>query len=73
MVATLFAFIDAHPDAMVYVSGSTPSRTRLYRMGITKYVDEIKERFDLYGQKGEDWEVFQKSVEYEAFIIQLKD
>src|ERR1700749_3413644 len=40
VVATVYAFTDKHPDAWVYATGSTKSRTRLYRMGLTKYLEE---------------------------------
>jgi len=73
VVATLYAFIDKHKEAMVYATGSTKSRTRLYRMGITKYLDEIKEDFEIYGEFENDWAEFQKDVEYEAFLVKLKD
>lgn len=72
VVATLYAFIDKHKDALVYATGSTKSRTRLYRMGITKYLDEIKEDFEIYGEFENMWEEFRKDVEYEAFIVKLK-
>lgn len=73
VVATLYAFIDKHQNAMVYATGSTKSRIRLYRMGITKYLDEIKEDFDIYGELEAGWEEFRKDVEYEAFLVKLKD
>jgi hypothetical protein len=73
VVATLYAFIDKHKEAMVYATGSTKSRTRLYRMGITKYLDEIKEDFDIFGELESGWEEFRKDVEYEAFLVKLKD
>ncbi|MFN3783831.1 MAG: DUF6934 family protein [Spirosomataceae bacterium] len=73
VVATLYAFIDKHKEAMVYATGSTKSRTRLYRMGITKYLDEIKEDFEIYGELENGWEEFRKDVEYEAFLVKLKD
>lgn len=73
VVATLFAFIDKHKQAMVYATGSTKSRTRLYRMGITKYLDEIKEDFEIFGELENGWEEFQKDVEYEAFLVKLKN
>ena len=72
VVATLYAFIDKHNEAMVYATGSTKSRTRLYRMGITKYLDEIKQDFEIYGELESGWEEFQKDVEYEAFFVKLK-
>ena len=31
--ATLYTFTDTHPDATIIATGSTDSRTRLYRMG----------------------------------------
>jgi hypothetical protein len=72
VVATLYAFIDKHNDAMIYATGSTKSRTRLYRMGITKYLEEIKEDFDIFGELENGWEEFRKDVEYEAFLVKLK-
>ncbi len=72
MVATLYAFIDKHKEAMVYATGSTKSRTMLYRMGITKYLDEIKQDFEIYGELEHGWEKFRKGVDYEAFLVKLK-
>lgn len=72
VVATLYAFIDKHKEAMVYATGSTKPRTRLYRMGITKHLDEIKEDFEIYGELENGWEEFQKDIEYEAFLVKLK-
>jgi hypothetical protein len=73
VVATVYAFTERHPNAWIYATGSTKSRTRLYRMGLTKYLSEIKEIFDLYGQKQGEWEKFEKGVEYEAFLAQRKN
>jgi len=73
VVATVYAFTDKHPEAWVYATGSTRSRTRLYRMGLTKYLTEIEEDFDLYGQKDGEWHGFKKGVEYEAFFAQRKN
>lgn len=73
VVASLYAFIDKHSEAMVYATGSSKSRTRLYRMGITKYIDEIKKDFEIYGELESGWEKFQKEVEYNAFLIKLKN
>jgi len=49
VVSAVYSFCDKYPDAFVYASGSTKSRTRLYRMGITKYYDQMKADFYLYG------------------------
>lgn len=48
VVASLYAFFDKYPQAFVYATGSTQSRTRLYRMGISKYYHEMIKDFYLY-------------------------
>jgi hypothetical protein len=72
VVATVYAFTDKYPDTWVYATGSSKSRTRLYRMGLTKYLTEIEQDFDLYGETMGEWESFEKGVEYEAFLVQRK-
>lgn len=47
--------------------------SRLYRMGITKFLKEIMKDYDLYGQKQEEWEIFKKGTEYAAFLVQRKN
>ena len=73
VVSTLYAFMDKHVDSLVYATGSTKSRTRLYRMGITKYLDEIQNDFEVYGETEDGWEEFRKNIEYEAFLVKLKN
>jgi len=72
VVATLYAFTDVHRDALVYATGSTKSRTRLYRMGITKYFEEGKRDFEIYGEIIDSWEEFKRDVDYEAFLVKRK-
>jgi hypothetical protein len=72
VVSSVYAFYDKHPDAYVFATGSTSARTRLYRMGITKYYDEVKKDFDIYGLKENEWQPFKKGIEYDAFLIELK-
>lgn len=54
VVAALYAFLDNYPEAYVYATGSTTDRTRLYRMGITRFYEEVVQDFELYGQIGSD-------------------
>lgn len=72
VVAALYAFFDKHPDAFVYATGSTRARTRLYRMGITRFYDEMIEDFDLYGQIKNEFYPFEIGKEYEGFLAQRK-
>jgi len=72
VVATVYAFTDKYPDAWIYATGSTKSRTRLYRMGITKFLSEVKKDFEVLGERNDDWETFAKNVEYEGFLVRRK-
>lgn len=72
VVAAVYAFCNQHPEAYVYASGSTKARTRLYRMGITKYFEEMQQDFYLYGQVGDDYVDFEPGVNYDGFLAQRK-
>lgn len=73
VVSTLYAFTDKHQNAMIYATGSSKSRTRLYRMGITKYLDEAENDFEIYGETEDGWEEFRKNIDYEAFLVIRKN
>jgi hypothetical protein len=73
VIATLYAFIEKHKNTMVYATGSTKSRTRLYRMGISKYLSLIEEDFEIYGELDSGWEKFKTNVDYIAFLVKLKE
>jgi hypothetical protein len=72
VVATVYAFTDKYPNGWVYATGSTKARTRLYRMGITKYLSDITKDFHVYGLRNYEWENFEKQIEYEAFLAKRK-
>ena len=72
MVAAVYAFFDKHPNTLVYARGSTKARTRLYRMGITKYYEEMMRDFYLYGQTGDEFYSFELNKEYNGFLAQRK-
>jgi len=73
VVATVYAFTDKYPNVWIYATGSTKSRTRLYRMGITKFLSEVNEDFEVLGELSDDWEAFKKDVEYEGFLVRRKN
>jgi hypothetical protein len=61
------------PEAWVYATGSTKSRTRLYRMGITKMLEDAVKDFEIYGQLDDQWENFRNNVDYQAFLVKRKN
>jgi len=68
VVSSLYAFTDKHKDSMIYATGSSKSRTRLYRMGITKYLSEIENDFVIYGETEIGWEIFKKILNMMRFL-----
>ncbi len=72
VVASVLAFTDKYPEYMVYATGSTKARTRLYRMGIARYIKEIQKDFEIYGLQNDIWHPFEKEAHYEAFLAKRK-
>ncbi len=72
VASTVYTFTERYQGIWIYLTGSTRSRTRLYRMGITNNLDEISHDFEIYGQRSGEWQTFEKGVEYEAFLIKRR-
>ena len=70
VASTIYTFTTAYPKSLVVAAGSTPSRTRLYRMGISNYLDEIEKDFFVFGLLGGQWVKFEKNQNYAAFFNQ---
>lgn len=73
VASTLYDFFSRYPDVLVLVRGSTPSRTRLYRMGITRNWSEISAGFQVWGYVADKWEPFTFRRSYEAFLVRPKN
>ena len=73
VVSAVYAFTDINPEAWVYATGSTESRTRLYRMGINKFLSEVENDFEIYGELGNNWCVFEKGTDFEGFVVKRKN
>jgi hypothetical protein len=65
-------FTYKNPDAMIVAAGSTPSRTRLYRMGIASHYGLLAADFQVFGFNAGKWEEFTKGKDYEAFYVKRK-
>lgn len=72
VVAAVYAFAGHHSGAWVYASGSTDVRTRLYRMGINKYLEIVEQDFEIMGEHQNEWEWYEKGKDYQAFAVQRK-
>lgn len=49
VAATLYTFTQQFPDAMIFATGSTKARTRLYRIGISNNIAAIEPDFEIFG------------------------
>lgn len=72
VVSAVYVFTELKNQAWVYATGSTKSRTRLYRIGISKYFDEVKKDFIVFGMLNGEWKEFEKEVNYTAFVVKRK-
>lgn len=72
IAASVYIFTDMYPQALVYATGSTKSRTRLYRMGISKFLSAVEIDFEIFGELSHKWEQYRKNVDYEGFIVRRK-
>ncbi|WP_041895043.1 DUF6934 family protein [Myroides profundi] len=74
VLATVFravlAFIQNKKECKIVFRGSTPSRTRLYRIALSNNYDELSKYFDIYGIN-QDGKLlyFEKDKEYIGFLI----
>lgn len=70
---SLYVFTSKNPNVWIYVTGSSQSRIRLYRMAINKYIQEIEKDFVIYIllEDGE-WYPFKPNTNNSAFLIQRK-
>jgi hypothetical protein len=73
VVSTMYAFTGKTPDAYIYATGSSASRTRLYRMGIANNLEELKKDFYVFGLRyDEEFEPFIVGEDYLGFLVTRK-
>lgn len=73
VVSTLYDFTNLYPDRLVFATGSNEVRTRLYRMGISNNLEELKKDFYVFGLKpDENFEEFIVGEDYKGFLVKRK-
>lgn len=66
---TVLDFTAPYEKVAIHAIGSTPSRTRLYQIGINTYRKEIEAYFKILGYKDGSWHEFKYATNYEAFLV----
>ncbi len=73
VVNSIYQFTNVFPKAWIIIEGSTKVRTRLYRMAITIFFEELNKDFDIYGEDvNNKWYKFEKNQTYTSFLIKRK-
>jgi hypothetical protein len=72
VINTVIIFTEKNPKAQIFITGSTPARTRLYQIAIGKYLEEFSEIFDIKGVTQNQLMLYEKNVNYRAFLIRKK-
>ncbi|MDZ7897800.1 MAG: hypothetical protein U5N85_07190 [Arcicella sp.] len=70
----LALFFEKYPNKNVFFTGSTLSRTRLYRATISKFIETSELYYQVFGLlENNSLEAFEKNHTYKAYLIQRKD
>lgn len=72
VAATVIAFSERYGNHFIYATGSSEARTRLYQISISMLWNEIEADFVVFGFKDNEWQEFQRNVNYEAFLVKRK-
>ena len=72
VIQTLPIFFAEFEGSRIYFSGSTPVRTRLYRIIIAKFHHDFERQYSIFGFVNQIAEPFQQGKNYEAFLISKK-
>lgn len=72
---TIIHFLTLNPEAVIWFTGSTESRTRLYQIAISSNLKALEENFNVFGilKKEGSSEAFRKGSIYEHFFICRKN
>jgi hypothetical protein len=74
VVSTVYAFTGMYPNSKIFATGSNEARTRLYRMGISTNLEEIKEDFLVFGLNANNlFEEFIVGEDYYGFLVTRKE
>ena len=72
VVAIIHKFLYAHPDQKIYFRGSTPARTRLYQIAISKVYERDSSDLSVKGNLNDDWVPFEPNLNFQGFLVEKK-
>ncbi len=72
VMSIVIVFFETYPDNVVFFTGSSRSRTRLYQIIIRKEYHSLSERFVIEGIENGFRETMKPGKNYDAFLIRMK-
>lgn len=76
VAAAVYEFTSKYPEKLIFFTGSTPERTRLYRMALTNNFDLLDLDFEIFGVvvQSESYyvEKLLKGKDYYGFMVKRK-
>lgn len=76
ILATIYHTIEIHlnryPNRIIYFTGSTEERTRLYRMVINNNIQEFELKYDILVEQEHSFVPFKPNIEAIGFLIKKK-
>jgi hypothetical protein len=72
VISIIQRFLDSNPDQKIYFEGSTPGRTRLYQIAISKVYDPDHSNLVIKGYKNSCWTSFEPNTRFDGFLIEKK-
>ena len=72
IISAIYAFTASHPSAWVFASGKTAILVRFYKIMIQKYLEEIKDDFNVYEDIEIYWEKYGVKIPCDGFVVRRK-
>jgi hypothetical protein len=70
VAATVYYFFDKYPKAILFAKGNSVARNRLYKIGISNNLEELKKDFIVMGLgENKEWKIFDKNEIFSAFYV----
>jgi hypothetical protein len=72
VIATIHQFFGSKQGKKIYFEGSTPARTRLYQIAISKIYNPTQSDLLISGLQAGEWVTFERNTNFEGFLIEKK-
>ncbi|WP_409021359.1 DUF6934 family protein [Dyadobacter sp. CY261] len=71
-ISAIHQFLGSNPGKKIYFEGSTPARTRLYQIAISKIYYPEQSDLLISGLQDDQWFPFEPNVNFEGFLAEKK-